>query len=68
MANEVKPVDGVKTRIKAAKLDHDLHVAFLMKREKLSKPDAIVLAYLDGLLGLEDRLNGVGEQKTLPLK
>ena len=48
---------GTKTRIKAAKLDHDLHIALLMRREGLSKPDAIVLAYLDGLLGLNDRLN-----------
>lgn len=45
-------------RIKASRLDHDLHVALLMKRLKLSKPDAIVMAYLDGRLGLEPRLEG----------
>lgn len=60
-------VNGMKTRIKAAKLDHDLHVALLMKREKLSKPEAIVMAYLDGLTGLQDRLDGPAE-KLLPLK
>ncbi|QCS37247.1 hypothetical protein [Tortoise microvirus 74] len=50
-------VNGLKVRIKAAKLDHELHVALLMKREGLSKPDATVMAYLDGLNGLNDRLN-----------
>lgn len=55
MADDVK--NGMKIRIKAAKLDHDLHVALLMKRDGLSKSDAIVMAYLDGLQGLNDRLN-----------
>lgn len=59
-------INALKIRIKAAKLDHDLHVALLMKREKLSKPDAIVMAYLDGIIGLQDRLNGPAE-KQLPL-
>ncbi|MHA6692267.1 hypothetical protein [Devosia sp. A449] len=54
MATEVS---ALKIRCKAAKLDHDLHVALVMKREKLSKPDAIVMAYLDGPMGLHDRLN-----------
>lgn len=48
----------LKKRIKAARLDHDVHVLLLMKREKLSKPDALILAYLDGVLGLADRLEG----------
>ncbi|HEY8577064.1 MAG TPA: hypothetical protein VIL88_12070 [Devosia sp.] len=55
MADEVNK--GIKERVKRAKLDHDLHVALLMKREGLSKPDATVMAYLDGLNGLNDRLN-----------
>lgn len=46
----------LKKRIKAKRLDHDLHVALLMKRHGLSKPDALILAYLDGVLGLEARL------------
>lgn len=50
-------INALKVRAKAAKLDHDLHVALLMKKEKLSKSDAIVMAYLDGLSGLNDRLN-----------
>lgn len=50
-------INALKIRIKAVKLDHDLHVALLMKREKLSKADAVVMAYLDGLGALHDRLN-----------
>ncbi|QCS37238.1 hypothetical protein [Tortoise microvirus 73] len=51
------PVNGLRERVKRAKTDHDLHVLLLMKREGLSKSDAIVMAYLDGLNGLQDRLN-----------
>lgn len=54
----------LKKRIKAAKLDHDLHIAVIMKREGLSKPDAVVLAYLDGLLGLDARLNPPAPQRA----
>ncbi|MBU1335213.1 MAG: hypothetical protein KJ944_19355 [Alphaproteobacteria bacterium] len=51
------PVNALKLRVKAAKADHDLHVALLVKREKLTKAEAVVMAYLDGLGGLNDRLN-----------
>ena len=43
--------------MKTARASHDLHVALLMHKLKLSKPDATILAYLDGALGLNDRLN-----------
>lgn len=43
----------VKARIKAAKVKHELHVNLLMVRLGLSKADAVVMAYLDGLVTLD---------------
>lgn len=53
-----------KARIKAGKLDYELHVALLMKRAKLSKPDAIVAAYLDGPLALDALMNPAPKPDT----
>lgn len=46
----------VKSRIKASKTKHDLHVLVLMEREDLSKAEATVLAYLQGYEALSDQL------------
>lgn len=45
----------IKTRIKRSRNQHDVHVGLLMMAG-LSKPDAIVMAYLDGYAGLADRM------------
>lgn len=50
--------EHLSKRLKAAKPNFDLHVLLLMKQKKLTKPEAIWLAYLDGPLGLEARLAG----------
>ena len=54
---EKTAAEELKRRVKTARASHDLHVALLMHKLKLSKPDATILAYLDGALGLNDRLN-----------
>ena len=51
-----KDAKALKDRVKKARTAHDLHVGLLMHQQGLSKADAIILAYLDGALGLNDRL------------
>lgn len=58
---------AVKKRIKAAQANQALHVLWLMTRLNLSKPDATVLAYLDGPLGLEARLNPPAQPGPAPV-
>lgn len=48
--------EAIKRRIKLARNQHDVHVGLLMLNEGLSKPDAIVMAYLDGYGGLAARM------------
>lgn len=43
-------------RIKRARVNHDVHVGLLMMNGGLSKPDATVMAYLDGYSGLSGRM------------
>lgn len=43
-------------RAKAAKNKHDLHVLLLMETYALGKTDAINLAYVEGFMGLADRM------------
>lgn len=52
---------ATKTRVKLAKTQHDTHVNLLMMNEGLSKPDAIVMAYLDGFAGFAARLQKASE-------
>lgn len=47
---------ALNERIRQAKNNHDLHVLLLMRKLKLSKSQAIVMAYLDGLQGLDARI------------
>lgn len=57
MANELSEAGKTqRTRARAAKTRHDLHVGLLMHEFGLAKPDAIALAYVEGLMGLDDRL------------
>lgn len=44
------------TRAKAVKNKHDLHVLLLMESYGLGKSDAVALAYVEGLMGLSDRM------------
>lgn len=52
-----KDTAETKKRVKAARNGHDLHVSLLMHKLGLSKPDAVIMAYLDGHMGLEQRLH-----------
>ena len=49
-------VKALITRAKAAKVKHDLHVLLLQEQYGLKKPDAMAVAYVEGVLGLKDRL------------
>lgn len=50
------PNAGEKTKIKAAKNDHMIHVGLIMRSHNLGKSDAAVLAYVEGKDGLDARL------------
>ena len=45
-----------KTAAKKWRTKHDLHVALLMEKHGLSKADAVVQAYHEGVEGLNKRL------------
>lgn len=57
----------VKKRIKEARNDHDIHILALMRGQKMTKSEAMVMAYLDGPLGLDDRLSQAN-RKSNPAK
>lgn len=56
--------EETKKRLKAAKANHDLHVLLLMRQQNLSKTEATLLAYLDGVLGLDQRLSAPSAAKA----
>lgn len=41
-----------------AKLDHELHVALIMRQDDVAKSKALVTAYAEGAAGLASRLGG----------
>lgn len=59
MAEEVKNAPAVLTDKQAVakwRTNHDLHVLMIMKRHDLTKAQAIVQAYHEGVDGLNKRL------------
>lgn len=56
MADEVKSVVLDKKAIPEWRTNHDLHVLLIMRKDKMSKPNAIVQAYHEGIDGLKKRM------------
>lgn len=51
-AKSTGPVADLRKRVKDARVQHDTHVGLLMLKHGISKPDAIILAYLNGYEGI----------------
>lgn len=58
-----KMATDMKQVVKSNKNDMTLHVALIMKSDEISKSDALVVAYAEGVSGLRTRLNPAGVPK-----